>query len=190
MQPTNDSTITLVTGNANKLRELQAIAPAGLKFANQQVDLPEIQSLDLRAIVEDKARRAYQVVGGPVIVEDVSAELDCLQGLPGPFIKFFHERLGNDALFRLSDNTNNRLTIRCNAAYYDGQRLLIGEGIVTGKAVEPRGSNGFGFDGVFMPDRQDDTPADGQRTVGEMSEDEKNAISHRALAMRNLLQQL
>jgi len=65
------------------------------------VDLDEIQSLDLEAIAVDKAKRAYEKVGKPVLVEDVSAGLDSMGGLPGPFIKYFEVTLGMDALYQL-----------------------------------------------------------------------------------------
>jgi len=181
--------ITLVTGNPNKLRELTAIAPAGFAFTNQKVELEEIQSLDLRAIVEDKVRRAYDRLKTPVIVEDVSAELASLHGLPGPFIKFFEERLGRGALYTLSKTQNDRLTIRCIAAYYDGQKILYGEGAIEGTVVAPRGQNGFGFDCVLVPDTQPTGDTE-PRTVAEMTDDEKNAISHRAQALRALITQL
>lgn len=176
-------TITLVTGNPNKLRELQAIAPAGLQFDSKAVDLTEIQSLDLREIVEDKVRRAYDVVGGPVIVEDVSAGLDELEGLPGPFFKFFKDKLGEDALLKLAKKPGAAVTICCLAAYYDGKQMLFGEGVIHGKVVEPRGENGFGFDPVVVPEGE-------IRTMAEMSAEEKNALSHRGKAFRHLLEKL
>jgi non-canonical purine NTP pyrophosphatase (RdgB/HAM1 family) len=182
-----DTPITLVTGNAHKLRELMAIAPDGLDFTSQKLDLDEIQSLDLHEVVEDKVRRAYDALGTPVIVEDVSAGLKSLNGLPGPFIKFFEQQLGRGALYTLSKDPTDRLTIHCIAAYFDGEKLLFGEGTMEGDLVAPRGENGFGFDCVIEPD---DQPSDKRRTVAEMSDDEKNTISHRSQAMRDLLVQL
>lgn len=176
--------ITLVTGNPNKLKELKTIAPPGLDLSSREVDLPEIQSLDLREIVEDKVKKAYKIIQGPVIVEDVSAGLDDLEGLPGPFYKFFREKLGDTILLRLSDIAkSNKLTIQCLAAYYDGDNLLFGLGTIKGTAVKPRGENGFGFDSVVVPDGQ-------IRTMAEMSAEEKNKISHRGQAFRELLRQL
>jgi XTP/dITP diphosphohydrolase len=67
--------ITLVTGNQNKLRELKEIAPAELEFSSKNIDLPEIQSLDIHMIAEDKVKRAYALLNTPVIVEDVSLGL-------------------------------------------------------------------------------------------------------------------
>jgi inosine triphosphate pyrophosphatase len=177
-------TITLVTGNPNKLKELKAIAPAGLALASKEIDLPEIQSLDLRKIVEAKVKAAYEIVQGPVIIEDVSAGLDDFGGLPGPFYKFFREKLGDIILVKLASIAgSNKVTVQCLAAYYDGEILLTGHGVIHGVVVEPRGQNGFGFDPVIRPDGQ-------SRTMAEMSAEEKNTISHRGRAFRDLIKQL
>ena len=174
--------ITIVTGNANKLREIEALAPAGLQFTSQKIDLDEIQSLDLRAIVEHKLRQAYALVKTPVAVEDVSAELASLNGLPGPFVKFFVQQL-EGSLYQLTKAENDTVTIRCLAGYFDGVNLLFGEGILPGIIVPPRGDNGFGFDPVVQPDGS-------FKTLAEMTTDEKNAISHRARAFRDLFNQV
>lgn len=177
-------TITLVTGNPNKLRELRAIVPANLNVTSHELDLTEIQSLDLQKIVEDKVKRAYGIIKGPVIVEDVSAGLDGLAGLPGPFYKFFREKLGDEILVRLAAVAESpKVTVQCTAAYYDGDRLLFGVGLIKGTIVEPRGGNGFGFDPVIVP-------GGGTRTMAEMTAEEKNRISHRGQALRNLITQL
>jgi len=190
--PASPQLITVVTGNPNKLREITAIAPTDLELTAQKINLDEIQSLDLQEIVTHKLKQAYALVQKPVVVEDVSAELTDLGGLPGPFVKFFIEKLGRDALFKLAKagtvlptadaqttDANPAVAIRCLAGYYDGTTMLFGEGVVRGTVVEPRGVNGFGFDSTVVP-------AGETRTVAEMSEEEKNEISHRAQAMRNL----
>lgn len=175
--------ITLVTGNPNKLRELQALAPKDLHISSKSIDLPEIQSLEVREIIEDKVKRAFEHVGGPVVVEDVSAGLDDLGGLPGPFYKFFREKLGDEILVTLARVSSPKITVRCMAAYYDGERLLIGEGVLQGMVVERRGENGFGFDPFIVPLGE-------TRTIAEMTPEEKNTISHRGKALRALLDQL
>jgi non-canonical purine NTP pyrophosphatase (RdgB/HAM1 family) len=179
----SNTPITLVTGNLAKLRELQALAPPHMNIVSYPLDLPEIQSLHLREIVEDKVRRAYDHIKGPVIVEDVSAGLDALQGLPGPFFKFFYQTLGKRTFLLLSPDTRPNVTITCIAAYYDGSTLLFGEGTIHGHAEEPRGENGFGFGFTVVPSGE-------TRTMAEMTLEEKNAISHRGQAMRSLLAQL
>src|SRR5450631_3693811 len=107
------SILTLVTGNKHKLAEWRRLLPAGFELENIELDLQEIQSLDLMEIISDKARRAYAATGKPVAVEDVSAGLDKLGGLPGPFIKFFEKRLGLDALFQLATAEGDPATVRC-----------------------------------------------------------------------------
>lgn len=147
-----------------------------------ELDLPEIQSFDAREIITDKVQRAYAEIGKPVLVEDVSAGLDKLKGLPGPFIKFFEDRLGNDALYQLAGKPA-AATVVSTIGYYDGYRLVITSGTVHGTVVSARGDNGFGFDSCFLPDGQ-------TKTYGEMTFDEKDAISHRSLSIRAFLEEL
>jgi non-canonical purine NTP pyrophosphatase (RdgB/HAM1 family) len=175
--------ITIVTGNPGKVAELQAIVLGKLDFVMQDLDIDEIQSLDLEKIVKDKAFRAYSMLKAPVIVDDVSAGLASLNGLPGPFIKFFNKQLGPEALYKLANYSKDNVTVTCMAAYYDGKKFIIGTGVISGTIVAPRGINGFGFDSVIVPNGQ-------VQTMAEMSEDQKNTISHRALAFKSLLSQL
>jgi len=169
--------ILLVTGNENKLREWQRQMPDDVLLESMDIDLPEIQSDDPEEIVADKAKRAYEVAGIPVVVEDVSAALKHLNGLPGPFIKFFMKRLGNDALHQLSTHDGEAATISCAVAYYDGANLVTLRGDAEGTVVAPRGDNGFGFDVTFVPDGHN-------KTYAEMSSDEKDKVSHRQKAIK------
>lgn len=172
------SKITLVTGNPNKLAELQAILPANLSIESKAIDLVEIQSLDLEEIVKNKLFAAYEVIGGPVIVEDISAELENLNGLPGPFIKFFEQRLGKDALYQLSSE-GTRVSIKCCMGYYDGTTVATFIGTMEGTITAPSGTTGFGFDVVIIPDGYSDT-------LAVLGPDVKNKISHRYKAAQQL----
>ncbi|HWT55509.1 MAG TPA: non-canonical purine NTP pyrophosphatase [Candidatus Microsaccharimonas sp.] len=176
-------TITLVTGNAGKLAEWQRLVPADFELLSQDVDLDEIQSVDLKTIIVDKAKRAYEVVGSPIIVEDIAAGLVRLNGLPGPFIKFFEQELGLDALHQLCVEPEEPAIIRCIVAYYDGQEIITAQSEVTGSAVTARGKHGFGFDKCFMPAGQ-------SKTYGEMTPAEKDAVSHRSKAVTVLVDKL
>ncbi|HSH56252.1 MAG TPA: non-canonical purine NTP pyrophosphatase [Candidatus Limnocylindrales bacterium] len=162
--------ITLVTGNPHKLAELQAVFPTSLKLKSQKLDLDEIQSLDLHEIVSHKLHQAYQLIKAPVIVEDVSAELEKLNGLPGPFIKFFEQQLGRGALHTLAGE--GRIRVVCAMGYYDGKTEHIVDGILDGTVVAPRAGEGFGFDFVLVPDGYN-------QTLSELGTDVKNSISHR-----------
>jgi inosine triphosphate pyrophosphatase len=177
--------ITLVTGNQGKLNEYKQLLPESttVAFANHTLDLPEIQSLDLEEIVKDKLLKAFDELKGPIIVEDVAAGLESLHGLPGPFIKFFEQRMGKSALFELAKKPAEAVIITCVTGYYDGKTMLFGHGELHGTVVEPRGENGFGFDFVIVPDGE-------QHTMAELGYDKKNQISHRAQAVKSLITQL
>lgn len=173
--------VYFVTGNKGKWEELRAMFPAEINLFAHDLDLPELQSMDSEEIVRDKLERAFEVLKKPVIVDDVSAELAHLNGLPGPFIKYFENTLGKGALWKLVSHTDNHaLLTRCTLGYYDGTTYHIVHGEVAGKVVPPRGENGFGFDFVFVP--QGET-----RTRAEMPIEEKNQKSHRAAASKKLL---
>jgi len=175
--------ITLVTGNPGKLAEWRQLLPSGLLIEIADIDLPEIQSLDSEEIVADKARRAYEIVKSPVLVEDVAVGLDKLSGLPGPFMKFFEQKLGQDALYKLAGKANEPVIITCTIGYYDGFEMIFAHGEIKGTVVAPRGRNGFGFDPVVVPQGQ-------TKTFAEMTIEEKNRHSHRALAIQQMVQKL
>ena len=174
-------TVTFVTSNVNKLAEARAIL--AFPIINRALELYEMQSLDTEEIVAHKLREAYEQVGGPVIVEDVSAELESLNGLPGPFIKFFEQKLGKDALYKLSKTKNDKVKIICCLGYYDGKKQIFVNGILHGILVAPRGNNGWGFDKVIEPNGHN-------QTMAEMSPDQKNTLSHRYKALTLLAKSL
>ncbi len=170
-------TITLVTGNPHKLAELEKVFPASLRLTSQKLDMDEIQSLDVHEIVRHKLQQAYAQVHGPVIVEDVSAELEKLNGLPGPFVKFFEQKLGTGALYKLAGE--GRVRVVCTMGYYDGTTEHTVDGVLEGTVVAPREGEGFGFDFVIIPDGYD-------KTMSELGLKVKNSISHRAKAAQAL----
>lgn len=175
--------ITLVSGNKHKLREWKRIMPKDIVMEIVDLDLDEIQSMDLTRIIEDKAMRAYGQLGRPVVVEDVSASLDELGGLPGPFIKYFETHMGEDALYRLAKLPNSRAKVTTLVAYYDGKKMLIAQDEEFGTVVPKKGRRSFGFDKVFVPDGH-------SKTYSQMSTTEKDSISHRAKAIKSLLDQM
>lgn len=179
----NVSGVTLVTGNKGKAIEWQRLLPKNFALQTAGIDLDEIQSMDLIAIIEDKAKRAYEHIGTPVLVEDVSSGLVKLGGLPGPFIKYFELEIGMDALYKLADQEGDAAIVTCTVAYYDGTTMIAAEGVTEGTVVPPRGENGFGFDAVFVPNGSD-------KTYAQMSPAEKDAVSHRGKAIAALIDQL
>lgn len=173
---------TVVTGNKNKIRELQRMLPDTVEFDHVGLVIEEIQNIDPVVITKDKARKAYAELNRPVLVEDVSAGLVSQNGLPGPFIKFYEQQLGRDALYKIGGD-GAAAEVSCTMCYFDGQHEIVATGTVAGTIVKPRVMAGFGFDCVFVPEGE-------ELTYAEMTPEQKDTLSHRALAVRALIAQL
>lgn len=175
-------TAILVTGNPSKLAEARRLFP---RLDAEELDLPEIQSLNLESVLRAKAHEAYRQLERPVIVEETGLELLSLNGFPGPLVKWMLESIGAEGIARIVVTEGDpRATARCALMFYDGDREVLAEGTTSGVLVlPPRGDRGFGWDPVFEPDGSD-------RTYGEMSAEEKDAISHRGHAWRAFEQAL
>ncbi|HSW79807.1 MAG TPA: non-canonical purine NTP pyrophosphatase [Candidatus Saccharimonadales bacterium] len=169
----------LITGNQNKADYLAMWL--GMPVKHEKLDLDEIQSLDLRTIAEDKARRAFDAVNKPVLVEDVALSFTALGKLPGPLLKWFLEDIGTEGLCSLADGLENR-TARAYMMYvlYDGNTMHTFEGTTNGYVADtPRGSRGFGFDPTFIPEGC-------AKTYAEMTDDEVKPYSIRYKAIEKL----
>ena len=163
-----------ITGNANKLKEAKIIL--NFEIESLDIDLKEIQSLDAHEIIKNKLEEAIKKHSGNFIVEDVSLTFECMNGLPGPLIKWFLKSVGVNGLVKITKLFNNNKAIaKCIIGYFNEGEIQFFEGLVNGKIVEPRGNNGFGWDSIFQPDAF-------TKTYAEMYEEEKNKISHRTMA--------
>lgn len=171
--------LTFITGNPNKAKYLADYFHVAV--THQKLDLPEIQSLSLREVVEDKARRAFAEIGKPVLVEDVSLTFHALGELPGPLIKWFLQSLGNEGLCRLAGGyADKNATATVEFAYCDGPEVHVFSGSIDGSiAEEPRGNTNFGWDPVFIPKGHN-------KTWAEMTTDEKHETSMRKIALAKL----
>lgn len=143
--------ITFVTGNKGKAAYFERLLQIPVNVA--AIDLDEIQSLDLHAIVEHKARQAYEKMKSPVIVDDAGIEFEAFGKLPGPFIKFFEKEIGFESMCRLLDGKSRRAIARTVIGYCDETGVTIFEGSLGGEIAErPVEGRGFGFDCIFIPD--------------------------------------
>ncbi len=169
--------ITFITGNASKAKHLSTYL--GIDIAHKKMELDEIQSLNLKDVVTDKATRAYAIAQSPVLVEDVSLSFYSLGNLPGPLIKWFVQGLGSDGLCRLLSN-DRRATAKVIFALYDGKQMHYFSGEREGTiAQEPIGAPRFAWDNIFIPQ--------GASTVwSQMEENSFASSSMRAPAMDEL----
>lgn len=175
--------IVFITGNQNKADYLAKYLD--MPIPHQKIDLDELQSLDLREVVEHKVREAYKIIGAPVLVEDISLTFTAMGRLPGTFIKWFLQELDNDGLCKLAATLPSQDAV-ASIMYglYDGKTLEIFEGTTKGTiAPEPRGGGGFGWNPIFIPDGA-------TKTYAEMVDEELMPYSHRADAVKKLREYL
>ena len=191
--------IVLATGNAGKLRELQALLlPRGVEVVAQSQFTPVTADETGLSFVENailKARHAARASGLPAVADDSGIEVDALRGAPGIYSARF---AGPDASDQ--DNLDKLLhemrdvpdglrgaRYRCALAFMRWEldpAPIICQASWEGRLIRaPRGASGFGYDPIFeLPDRG--------LTAAELSPIEKNLISHRAIALRELLEKL
>jgi len=179
-------TLCFVTGNSHKVAQIADVLDQPVIQA--AIDLPEIQAVDVREVIEQKARAAYAIVGEPVLVEDTSLSFVAWNGLPGALIKWFLTTVGNEGLCQmLAAYDDKRAVAEAYLGYFDGHEFRVFSGKVTGTIADPpRGSNGFGWDPLFQPDGSD-------KTFGEMTPAETapfNMRRHAALKLKAYLKQL
>ena len=170
--------ITFITGNKNKFDEAKKIIP---DLEQSAVDLTEIQSIDPKEIIVHKLNEAKKLMKGNLVVEDTSLYFEGLNGLPGPFIKWFLKTVGNEGLAKMVEPFNNN---RAEAKVIIGFQTENGyteffEGSIKGQVVKPRGDKGYGWDPIFMADGMN-------KTFAELTIEEKAKVSMRGTAFKKL----
>jgi XTP/dITP diphosphohydrolase len=183
--------LVLATRNPHKLREIgRLLAPAGIGVEPlaDGIELPPEVGETFADNALPKARAAAEATGRPAIADDSGIEAEALGGAPG-VRSARYARVGasdEENLVKLMHEVpaGSRLRYVCALACVDPsrgvERVFFGE--CRGRlAAEPRGSGGFGYDPAFVPDE------DGQnRTMAELTDPEKDEISHRGRALRAL----
>jgi len=174
---------TLVTGNRNKLIEAERIL--GCRLSCEPLDLPEIQALDLLAVLRAKGEEASLRLQRPLIVEETGLELTAMAGFPGPLVKWMLAAVGAEGIARAAIAMgDDRVTARCALLLLEPEREVVAVGETRGRvALPPRGDHGFGWDPIFIPAGED-------RTYAQLRPEDKDTLSHRGRAWRCLLQQL
>ena len=180
--------INFVSGNKNKLRELNEIFNENFKdieVKQLDIDLPELQGFP-EDIVRGKLKLALEKsknLEGPVLVEDTSLCFNAYGGLPGAYIKYFLKAIKPEGLYKMacafkdhSAYAQSIYGLQKNAK--DEPHLFIGR--TEGEIVSPRGDNNFGWDPCFQPKNY-------KETYAEMEEDKKNKISHRGKSTKAMI---
>ena len=189
--------VVLASANPKKAAEIAAILGDRLELVPRPAEVPEaVEDADtFEGNARLKAVSLVEATGLAALADDSGLEVDALGGAPGVWSARYAGEGASDAdnvaklLAALADRPDpaeRTARFRCVLVLCrpDGSEL-VASGTVEGHiAAAPRGPGGFGYDPVFVPNEGDG------RTFGEMTQDEKHAISHRGRALRDLLAQL
>lgn len=189
-------TVIIATNNAHKVEEIEsALSFEGWEFKTLReagiTSNPEETGTTFIENARIKALAAHEISGVATLADDSGLAVDALDGAPGVYSSRYSGVDGDDAannaklLHELADVAESDRSARfvCSLVFIDedGQETTA-EGFVEGYiGFEERGEGGFGYDPLFFPDAYD-----GKKTMAELTQDEKNSISHRGNALRNL----
>ncbi|HLE64895.1 MAG TPA: XTP/dITP diphosphatase [Candidatus Bathyarchaeia archaeon] len=165
------------TENSHKFQEARTILSSyGIKVRQLRRRKTEIQSDNLEEIAKFAAKALSRNHEGRVLVEDSGLFIPTLKGFPGPYSSYIYKTLGLEGVLRLMDNSQDRkayfqstIAIRLE----DGTSRTFSGRVYGTISRKVRGKSGFGFDPIFVPERE-------SRTFGEMTQAVKNKCSHRA----------
>ena len=184
--------IVFATNNKHKLDEVKAIlAPVyevvSLAEMNCFDDIPETANT-LEGNAQIKAHYISEKYGCDCFADDTGLEVEALNGEPGVYSARYageaHDAQANmnKLLNELGDNTNRNACFRTVIALILDNEEYFFEGRISGAiSKSPKGSTGFGYDPIFVPEGY-------ELSFAELGSDEKNKISHRALAVKNLVE--
>ncbi|MCF6269210.1 MAG: RdgB/HAM1 family non-canonical purine NTP pyrophosphatase [Melioribacteraceae bacterium] len=184
--------LIFATGNKGKLKEVKEI------FENTNYEIISLYDLgEVPEIIEDgdtyeanaliKAKAIYEIHKTPVIADDSGLSVEQLNGKPGVYSARY---AGENCTY--ADNnkkildelksfpTPHKAKFVCSAVFYDGKNITRAFGELRGYIIsEFKGTNGFGYDPIFVPEGS-------SRTLAQFSSEDKNEISHRAIAFNTL----
>jgi XTP/dITP diphosphohydrolase len=170
--------IRFLTKNPGKFRELHAlINPAKYTLVKDETEINELQTENIQVLIRDKILKAFGIIRRPVIVDHTGLSFDLLKGFPAGLTSVFYDSLQPEGIANLIGKSANRnVTATTLIGYCDGRKVYSFEGRLRGVvALEPRGSEGFQWDTIFIPDGYD-------KTFAELGNAKKNEISMRRLA--------
>lgn len=185
--------LTLWTTNVHKLSEIRAISWVEFQwYSKEDLDIikenwweiPEIQSMDIIKIVKAKALAIYRILQRPVIVEDSWLFIDCMDWFPWPFVKYIVDWPGLWVIIKTMEWIENRVARAITwVAMFDGEEYITWYWELSWNITEMPRWDKFWWSNIFEPDWT-------WKTFWEMTEDEKNKISMRKLAILDFMNNL
>jgi len=181
----NTKVVFFATGNINKFNEARSIlSPFGIAVGMLRVKGDEIQSDSLKEIAQASVINAYKRCRLPIFVEDAGLFIDALSGFPGSYAAYVYKTIHNSGILKLMENVKDRQAkfqsviaycdqTLCEPECFDGESI----GEITLTERKQQGKSAFGFDPIFQP-------FGSSKSFAEMTIEEKNGFSHRAMALR------
>ena len=183
--------LVFASNNKNKIQEIQALVPNTIQIVSLDEigcteDIPETaNTIEGNAIL--KANYVTEKYGYDCFADDTGLEVDALNGAPGVYSARYagEQKEANDNMDKLLTELKNESNRKANfktviALNLNGKQNLF-TGIINGKIIEEKiGTNGFGYDPIFVAEGFD-------KTFAELSMEEKSTISHRGIAVKELI---
>lgn len=177
--------IRFVTSNRHKFEEVKALALSfGIDVEWEDMQYEEIQGDSTEEVSFDSCVKLKDRIKGDFFMEDTGLFIDALNGFPGVYSSYVQKTVGNEGILKLLKGLGRSAKFRTVATACVGGdiRQYIGE--LSGTIVDQvRGSGGFGYDPIFLPDGSEET-------LAEMDVEHKNRISHRFHAIEKLFSTL
>lgn len=183
--------IIFATNNLNKLKEIQFALGEEFKLLSLsdigfEGEIPETGDT-LEANAQEKAEYIAERYDFPVFSDDTGLEVHALSGKPGVHTAHYSGTRNSEknmakVLDEIKDDTNRKAQFRTVIAFVNSGIVHLFEGMVNGKlAFSPKGSDGFGYDPIFIPEGE-------TRTFAEMSLEEKSRQNHRVRALKKFVE--
>ena len=183
--------LVFASNNKNKIKEIQLLVPASIEIVSLEdigctEDIPETaDTIEGNAIL--KANYVTEKYGYNCFADDTGLEVDALNGAPGVYSARYagEQKDANDNMDKLLDELKDKSNRKANfktviALNLNGKQNLF-TGIINGKIIEEKiGTNGFGYDPIFVADGY-------EKTFAELTMEEKSTISHRGIAVKELI---
>jgi len=180
-------TVYFITSNKGKVHEAQTkCEPIGITIVQKNMGYPEIQADSIEEVATYGIEHIRKKVDHPFILEDAGLFIDALKGFPGVYSSYVYFTIGLDGILELmKDVSEEKRTATFRSVFGYGEpngdsKLFIGEckGTI---GYEQKGTHGFGYDPIFIPNGKSETFA-------EMQTEEKNKISHRGKSLEKLIE--
>ncbi|MHB1441031.1 MAG: XTP/dITP diphosphatase [Cuniculiplasma sp.] len=174
--------LDFITSNEHKFREISRyLEKTGIECKWIRTSYEEIQADTTEEISRDSAEKISGKRSGKFFLEDTGLYIESLRGFPGPYSSYVLRTISNRGILNLLNGMDRSAHFLTVISYFDGSQVRTFTGKLEGHiSMESRGSTGFGYDPIFIPEGND-------RTLGEMDVEEKNRNSHRINALKKFI---